>query len=195
MKKVFVTLLILFGLTSLPVWAQGVKLGWANGDSNLYKKPFTDAEVVTSLPADSKVQIIKRKGGWYQVKADTKLEGWMRMSSLRFGEQPKAGKRSANVQGLKQTIQLFKTGRSGTSGVTVATGIRGLDSADLANSEPDHDALKLLSSYMSDRSTSEKFASKADLQGQNIAFIQLEIPVAEEPEEEAETVKGYWDEE
>jgi len=189
MSKAIISSIMLIALFCSPSWAQTAKQGWVIGDSSLYKKPFSDAEVLASLHADGMVTVIKRKGGWYQVESANNLSGWMRMNTLRFSEQKEA-KGNGNVQGLRQTIKLFKTGRSGTSGVTVATGIRGLNSADLANSMPDHNGLKQLSNYMSDRGASEEFAASAHLTSQELAFIPLNRPAQNRPD----STENYWDE-
>jgi len=188
MKRIGIVTIVLMAIFSSSLWAQPPKQGWLIGDSNLYKKPFSDAEVVTNLYANGVVTVIKRKGGWYQVESANNMNGWMRMNRLRFGAQSEDNG-SGNIQGLRQTLKLFKTGRSGSSGVTVATGIRGLDSADIENSKPDREALKRLLKYMSDRADSETFAAKAKLQAQELAYIQVEKPKPEA----ATAEKGYWD--
>ena len=189
MSKIIISSIMLIALFCSPLWAQTAKQGWVIDDSRLYQKPFSDAEVVATLHADGVVAVIKRKGGWYQVESADNVSGWMRMNTLRFGEQ-KEDKGRGNVRGLRQTLKLFKTGRSGTSGVTVATGIRGLDSADLANSKPDHNALKQLSKYRSDRQASEKFAASAHLTSRELAFVQADRPSQNSPEPE----ENDWDE-
>ena len=196
MNRLIVIFTALVMLTSLPLVAQSIKQAKVLGESALYKKPFSDAEVVTKLQSGSEVTVIKRKGGWYQVKTAKSMSGWMRMSKLRFGEQ-KSDQQSGNIKGLQQTISLFQTGRSGTSGVTVATGIRGLDAADLANSEPDHQALERLLKFMSDRQGSEQFAARAKLKRQEIAFIQVEKSNDNEPkteEDDSQSVEDFWNE-
>lgn len=188
MNRIGIVTIVLMAIFSSSLWAQSPKQGWLIADSNLYKQPFTDADVMTNLSANGVVMIIRRKGGWYQVESANKISGWMRMNRLRFGAQSEDNG-SGNIQGLRQTIKLFKTGRSGSSGVTVATGIRGLDSADIEKSEPDREALKRLLKYMSDRADSETFAAKAELQAQELAYIQIEKPKPEA----AKAEKGYWD--
>jgi hypothetical protein len=172
-NRIIITALMVIGLFSPPLSAQSLKEGLVVGESSLYKKPFSDAAVVTTLPADSVVRIVQRKGGWYEVKADKKVSGWMRMSALRFGE-PASDKQSGNISGLQQTIQLFKTGRSDSSGVTVATGIRGLDAADLQNSQPDHQALERLTTFIANQDGARSFAAEAKLKSQELAYIPSE---------------------
>ena len=49
---------------------------------SLYEKPFADARVLGKLTAGQGVDIQKRQGAWYQVKAAGKL-GWARLLSVR----------------------------------------------------------------------------------------------------------------
>ena len=172
MNKI-VAIIVLSVTFSSPLLAQGDKRGMVISDTPLYEKPFSDATKTSMLRADSMVHIIKRKGGWYQIENGTQVTGWVRMSTLRFGVKS-GGKRAGDISGLKQTIKLFKTGRSGTNGVTVATGIRGLDATDLKNSKPNYRAIKRLSTFMTTEDASRNFASRAKLKSQKVDFIQLD---------------------
>ncbi|MCW8825977.1 MAG: SH3 domain-containing protein [Gammaproteobacteria bacterium] len=183
------TIFVLMASLTPPLMAQELKQGWVLGESNLYKKPYSDAEVMSRLAADSEVKVIKRKGGWYQVKVSKSRSGWMRMNTLRFGEQS-GDKKAGNISGLQQTIKLFKTGRSGSSGVTVATGIRGLDATDLQNSKPNHEALEQLKTFSTDQEGAKSFAAKAKLTGQTLAYIPEEKPKLEPSAPPPE--ENYW---
>ena len=51
----------------------------------LVAEPFADAKQVGSLAKGDAVTILKKTGGWYQVKAQG-AQGWVRMLSVRRGE-------------------------------------------------------------------------------------------------------------
>ena len=90
---------------------------------SLRAKPFADAKVVAPVAGGSAVSILTRSGGWYQVKAGSKT-GWVRMLSVRRSTAA-AG---SSIAGLASVA----SGRTGTGKVTTTTGVRGLDSNDLA---------------------------------------------------------------
>ena len=75
------SLLVLAMLLAIPLAGAAETAQVSKGDS-LREKPFADAKVLTNLTAGQKVDILKREGAWYQVKADGKT-GWVRMLSLR----------------------------------------------------------------------------------------------------------------
>ena len=91
--------------------------------------PFIDAASSASLAANQPVNILSRKGGWVQVEVNGQT-GWVRMLNVRLqaaGNQPQA---QANLR----SASLLRTGSSGR---TVTTGIKGLGEEDLKNASPD----------------------------------------------------------
>ncbi len=93
---------------------------------NLLDKPFSNAKTISTLKAGSKVEIIGRSGGWYQVKAGTQT-GWLRMLSVR---RPTSGK-PTSVAGVAGVA----SGRTGSGAVVTTTGVRGLDNGELDNAQ------------------------------------------------------------
>lgn len=135
--------------------------------TELRSEPYTDAGVVAPLQAKQSVTVLQRKGGWYQVRT-ARHSGWLRMSHIRFGDGT-AAKRDGG--GLAQTLRFLSTGRSGASGVTVATGIRGLDAADVANASPDHQAAGKLQRYTVSAAAVKEHARSANLKSQPLGYI------------------------
>ena len=80
--------------------------GTALKTDDLKAEPFRDAKTVGSLSAGDKVEILKKQGGWFQVKS-AKGSGWVRMLSIRRGEARKGSVDTAGVLGLA-------SGRAGT---------------------------------------------------------------------------------
>lgn len=153
-------------------------------DTDLKAEPFTDAATITQLKANTQVSKTARKGGWYQITFE-KREGWVRMTSLRLGE---AGKKKGE-SGIGSTLRFLSTGRSGTSDVTVATGIRGLDAADVANATPDHKALKRLKQKKSAPAKVKNFASAGKLKARKMAYIK------EQKKKKSKPAASAWDHE
>ncbi len=137
-------------------------------DTTLRAEPHSDAAAITTIKAKSKLQILQRKGGWYQAWDNSQKSGWLRMSHIRLGSSSD-GSRGG---GLAQTLNFLSTGRSGASGVTVATGIRGLDAADVSKATPDHAAVKKLDSYQVSSANAEKFAASGKLHAIKLRYLK-----------------------
>jgi hypothetical protein len=84
---------------------------------SLYEKPFADAKILGKLATGQAVDIQKRDGAWYQVKAAGKL-GWARMLSVR--RTAPAATASAG------SLSKVATGRAGSGQIVSTTGVRGL---------------------------------------------------------------------
>jgi hypothetical protein len=160
-------LVFLFGLLFSPLVS--AQLATVLRDGEIRHEPFSDAGVVSAITARSQVQVVQRQGGWYQVRDPQGRLGWLRMSMLRLGEAQDSA--TLDAQGLSQTRQLLQTGRSGSSGTTVATGIRGLDAEDVSRASPDHQALARLARYQIDPATARSFAQQAQLRAQGIGYL------------------------
>jgi hypothetical protein len=160
--------LILCCLLSPVAIAEEAQLATVLRQTPLQAEPFSDADKLTTLQAKQQVTIMQRKGGWYQVHSAA-ITGWLRMSHVRFGD----GKNTPqNGAGLDQTLRFLSTGRSGADGVTVATGIRGLDAADIANARPDHKALARLNDFQVEPGQAKEFAAGALLKSQSLRYFK-----------------------
>jgi len=137
-------------------------------DTELRGQPYSDAAVVVTLPAKQAVILEERRGGWYRAGVDGKT-GWLRMTSVRILG---AARGKQGDSGVAEALGLATTGRSGASGVTVATGIRGLDEAAMANATPDYDAVARLDQLAVSENVAQRFAARGKLQGQQIAYSE-----------------------
>ena len=163
--KRYITMLILMFL-SLPASAGGPAQTLI--DTALKQQPFADAQTVATLPASTAVEVIKRQGGWIQVKPAGGAEGWLKMSSIKLG----TGKTDAKGDsGLNSLLNVASSGRSGNTGVTVATGVRGLTPEDLKNAKPAPEAVKELDRLPAGKKEGESFASSGKLQSKNIDYL------------------------
>lgn len=139
-------------------------------DTTLRTDPHSDAKKITTLKAKTVLQILKRQGGWYQVWDGGMHSGWLRMSHIRIRTVGSPTKKKES--GVAQASNFLSTGRSGASGVTVATGIRGLDSADVSNAKPNHEAVKKLDNYKTTSASAEQFASEGQLQETELRYFK-----------------------
>lgn len=140
--------------------------------TELRAEPFSDATPLAAIGAKQQVTVIQRQGGWYQVRSG-KQTGWLRMSHVRFGDSTTATTTGTQQSGsgLAQTLRFLSTGRSGADGVTVATGIRGLDAADIANAKPDRQALNRLNRFQAKPARARQFAASAQLKTQPLGYF------------------------
>ncbi len=131
--------------------------------SELKAEPFSDAATVATLAANSNVTVLAREGGWYRVTSQGR-EGWVRLFNIRRGDS------AGGSSGLGEAAEFISTGRSGSSGVTVATGIRGLDAADVTRARPDYAALERTAGFSVDKVAAQRFARRAGLSSREIAY-------------------------
>jgi hypothetical protein len=115
--------ILLASALMLAAAAQASERGTAIRAGDIYSEPFIDAAKVGALTANQPVTIVARKGGWLSVEAAGK-RGWVRLLIVRLvSASPAPG----------STAQL----RTGSTGRTVTTGVKGLDEADIRNAAVD----------------------------------------------------------
>lgn len=165
--------LFLFSLLLAPA-----ATAWANEAAitaravDLKKTPYTDAETLASLPEETRVEIISRQGAWNQVKDGEARQGWVKMLSLRIdpGTEKKSGESGLGA--------LFNVARSGSSGSTVATGVRGLSEKDLRNAQPNFKELERLQHLTASTAEARLFAAQAKLKSRSISYLAGGKPAA-----------------
>ncbi|MET0093822.1 MAG: hypothetical protein ABW120_09835 [Sedimenticola sp.] len=138
--------------------------------TQLRDAPFTDAAVLATLQPRSSLMVLKRKGGWYQAGFGEHA-GWVRMTALRF-VQPAEGRPDRSGEEGAAAFNFLTTGRSGYTGITAATGIRGLDSADLLNAHPDRKAVAELERFRAEDKSVKRFAAKGGLKHREVAYVE-----------------------
>ena len=137
--------------------------GTALKADDLKAEPFRDAKTVGSLTSGDSVEILKRQGGWFQVKS-VKGDGWVRMLSVRRGEARKGGGDAAGLLGLA-------SGRAGTGRVVATTGIRGLSEEELKAAKYDEAELKKAESFATTRADAQKFAAAGKLAARKVEYL------------------------
>jgi len=128
--------------------------------------PGHQADPITTLSAGEEVEIKRRQGGWYQVSfGEKQTSGYLPLLSIR---KASSGTRREGKSGLNSLLNTYRTG---SSGVTVATGVRGLDQVDLQNSKPDMDELRKIDAFTSNPEAAEHYADQAGLVSRDIDWI------------------------
>ena len=153
--------IVVLVLAAAPAFAQ--ETGFAVRETEVKKEPYSDAQTLGTLAEKARVKVLDRQNGWMQVESGTQ-SGWVRMLAIRMDSGS-----SGFVSGLKS---LFSVARTGSSGRTVTTGVRGLDKEDIKNAKPNPEELKKLAGFAASKSDAEKFASgNPQLKSQKIDYL------------------------
>lgn len=132
--------------------------------TELKAQPASDAATLATLPEKEKIETIKRQGAWVQVKSADGKTGWLRMLSLRLGNNES----QKTTSGLGS---LLGFGRNNTTGGTVTTGVRGLSEEDLENAKPNPAELEKMEKFSVNKAQAKRFAASAKLQSQDLEYL------------------------
>jgi hypothetical protein len=138
--------------------------GYAVRQTEVKKEPFTDADTVATLAENARVKVLKREGGWMQVESG-QTAGWVRMLSVRMSST----QQSSGYSGFRS---LFNIARTGSTGQTVTTGVRGLDKEQIQNAKPNPAELQKLAGFAASKSDAERFAvGNPALKRQSVEYL------------------------
>ena len=170
MRLINVAAMVKVTVLALSVWvmqpAMAVEAGTALKADAIKKEPFSDAKTIATLEIGDKVSIIKKDGGWLNVKS-ARGSGWVRMLSIRRGEA-KQGK------GVAESFMGLASGRAGTGKVVATTGIRGLNEEELKSAKFDAGELNLNESYATTRAEAQSFAKQGNLKARSLDYLPVE---------------------
>jgi hypothetical protein len=159
----------IFALWVAWVFAMGMGTAFAGEAGSALKgtemraEPYRDAKQVGSLASGDKVEILRREGGWYEIKS-SKGSGWVHMLNIRRGD---ATKRSIDAQGIAG----LATGRRGTGQVVATTGVRGLTEEELKKAKFNESELKKVESFTATEKEVRKFATEGKLVEQKVNYL------------------------
>jgi hypothetical protein len=153
--------LILYALLAAPAYAWQVAYTVRGTEIKLL--PYSDAKTVARLDEKAKVNIMLRQGGWVKITS-SKGNGWVRMLSLR-------SENTASKPGDSGLQSMFNVGRSGSSGITMTTGIRGLSEEDIKNAHPNPEEFEKMQKYAANKAKAENFAHDANLKSFQLNYL------------------------
>lgn len=145
-------------------WAQ--EPGTAVKPDDIKAEPFKDAKTVGTVKKGEVVTILKKQGGWMEIKA-AQGSGWVRVLSVRKGAG--GGGAASELAGVAGVA----TGRAGTGQVVSTTGVRGLGEEDLKTSHFDEDELKKAESAAIGADEAKKFASQGQLTDRQLGWLPV----------------------
>lgn len=164
MRKILsLAICLMLPLGAANVQAQTVEKGVALKADKLLAEPFADAKQAGTLAKGEAVTILKKTGGWYQVKGKG-AQGWVRMLSVRRGEAAK-GTAAKDVAALS-------TGRAGTGQIVSTTGVRGLSEAELKAAKYDEKELMKAESFVVSKADAGKFAQMGKLEARAFNYLE-----------------------
>jgi hypothetical protein len=174
-----------WALPQLVVWSAAAL---AQSDAIVTKRntelrdgPGASARVLANVPVDTPlVRLPSRQSAWVEVRTATGATGWIHMFDLGSPNAPTAPSNAAT--GALRGLTNFFTRGNQTGKTTTATstvGIRGLGAEDIAQAQPNLQALSLAESYRQNVAQAQRFASYARLSPRTVQ--PLPVPVAEPP--------------
>jgi hypothetical protein len=140
-------------------------------DTELKALPSLDAQTLTALPEGTRLTIVDRHQGWFEVVADElrvgdDARGWLRL--LHVSSQP-PGSHGPIPPELERAARIA-TGREGGGNIAVTTGTRGLTEEELRQAEPNVAELRRLEARSVDASHAEAHAARHGLQRRAIDY-------------------------
>lgn len=138
----------------------------------LKAQPFVDAATTDSVAANQAITIIGRQGGWAQVESNGKT-GWVRVLNVRMQVNPSStsgsGKPAARPTGSASPASLFRTG---SSGKTVTTGIKGLGEEDIRNATVNEAQLEVLATLAVPAADAMTNAQQSGLKENSVQYLK-----------------------
>lgn len=133
--------------------------------AELKDRPFVDATTVQTLSANAPVTVLVRQGAWAQVEAGG-AKGWVRVLNLRLDGAQQAHPTGG---GLSSAAALFRTG---SSGKTVTTGVKGMDEADIRNATPNPAQLAQLDTLAPNAADARANAMQSGLHESAVTYLK-----------------------
>ena len=136
-------------------------------NTDLKDKPYLDAATTAKLSANSKVDILKRQGAWMQIKTSTGKVGWVKLLNIRSGSNTSGHA----LGGIGNLVSVAKTGSSGN---TVTTGVKGLSEESIKNAKPSPRELARLEQLGVSKAEAQRYAAQTGLTAQRVASIAID---------------------
>lgn len=139
--------------------------------TDLRDKPFLDAAAISSIAADTRIEIRSRKGAWMEVKLPNGQLGWIKLLNVRTS----TGSTSSNTA-LANVI------KTGSSGKTVTTGVKGLSAEEIQNAVPNLAEVRKMSSYAASPQEAQNSAAASQLRRVSVpAFSESKASTPQNP--------------
>ncbi|WP_410498092.1 SH3 domain-containing protein [Chitinibacter sp. S2-10] len=104
--------------------------------TELREKPYLDSTVLLNITANTPVDIRSRKGAWMEVRLAGGQTGWIKLLNVRTS--------SGSTSSSNALSNVMKTG---SSGKTVTTGVKGLSAEQIKNAVPNLAEVNKMNSF------------------------------------------------
>lgn len=141
--------------------AEAAEKGMIIRAGEMVSEPFIDAAKAGPVTANQPVTILAKRGGWTNVESNGR-KGWVRTLNIRL----EAASRPTGSTGQVASL------RTGSSGRTVTTGVKGLDENDIRNAVPDAAQVAQLSSLAVAPAEARDNAARSNLHEQQVAYLE-----------------------
>lgn len=131
--------------------------------ADLMAQPFLDAPKAGPIAPNQPVTILERRGGWVRVDVGGR-GGWVRMLNVRLASAGAA--RPAGGGGITALL------RTGSSGKTVTTGVKGMGEEDIRRAAPDFAGLAQLGTLGVDAAQARDNALKNALKEPAVEYLK-----------------------
>ena len=150
---------------------------------DLKERPFLDAADTGGVAANQPVTILQRQGGWVQVESGGKT-GWLRVLNLRMeiaaalpGSSAAAGNGKAKANdrsslGAGSITNPASLLRTGSSGKTVTTGVKGVDEEHIRAASVNREQLLILASLAVDPLEASDNAKQSGLKENGVEYLK-----------------------
>lgn len=150
-------------LLSLASAAQAAEKGLIIRAGDLLAQPFIDAAKSGPVTANQPVTILERRGGWASVESNG-TKGWVRLLNLRL--DPGTARPTSSSSGNP-----LASLRTGSSGRTVTTGVKGMDEEDIRNATPNYAELTELEGLGVDAADARAAAQRGRLAENKVDYL------------------------
>lgn len=131
--------------------------------TELREAPAETARSLAPLAAqDTVTRLAERKGPWIQVRTGAGATGWVHLFDLGPTNATQTGS-ATGADALRGITNLFSRSSGSNTVATSASGLRGLDAADLARAQPDMAAVSRMEALRQDERQARQFARGAAL--------------------------------
>jgi hypothetical protein len=139
----------------------------------------TTANVAALAAQTSVTRLPERQGPWMRVKTESGQIGWLHMFDVGTAAQQSAAGSTA-TSALRGLSNLFGGGSNNTnkSTVTATVGIRGLGAEDIANAQPNLDALKRAEALRVDATQAKRYAGESQWAARTVEPLPTPQPPA-----------------
>lgn len=152
-------------------------------NSDVLSEPADGADSLATLTLGNRVRVTELRGRWAQVETGEGDRGWIPAANVRLGKGKAESRSGGAVSGLLRSITGSVAGLSSSdeSSEAAHVGIRGLQPEDVANAEPDPEALKQLEEYRASAETAAAHARRIALASRKLEYLEPEEKSAPAP--------------